>query len=235
MPGPARQLDRRGQEHRVERCQALGRDAQVDGGAVGCRTVQQVVVHLQDEQRALGQGDADVGLEQALAATRCPRPDPRGVVERGTLRAEPGAPEACPAVTRRLGITLPGRRGLPRRHPIEDDVVHLGRLAGHDVEAGDEGVARDPWVEDEAAIVVGAADRRSGSVGSRHLDAAERLPGTQGCRGWPLHDRGAVARGCGLPFVRRLRGHLPGAVPRRRARRSRVHCRAVGACVALEA
>ncbi len=199
VPGAARHLDRSRQEHRVERRQGPRRESQVDGCAIGRDAVPQVVVHLQDEQRALLQRDADVRIEQALGAARRPGAHPGCVVEQRALRLEAGAPEAGPPVTGGLGIALAGCGRLGRWHAIEDDVVHLGGLARHDVEAGDEGVGGDPGVEHEAAVVVGAAARSCGGVGRRHRHGADRLAGPEGGRsGSRRRGPRAVARPGGL-------------------------------------
>ena len=96
----------------------LRREAQVDGGAVGRRAVEQVVVHLQDEQRAL----LATGCRcRGRAAARChPAPTPRPTARRrasSPARLEPGAAEAGPAVAGRRGVAQPGRSGRPAVAP----------------------------------------------------------------------------------------------------------------------
>ena len=177
-----RQLDRCGIEHRLERLErARRRQAQLHRGAVGCDPVPEVVVHLHDEQRAALQRDADIGGQDVLAAAGRPGTHPRRVVEARTARAQSGAAETGPAVAAAPGTLGAGRRGRRRRHSEEDDVVHLRRLSGRDVEARDERVVGDLRVEDETAVVVGADRRRLGRVEDRRGHGPHRLACPKGC------------------------------------------------------
>ena len=165
-----RQLDRRGQQHRVERLHVAvaGSESQLGGGGVGRRTGKKVVVDLHDDPAAGPQLHAEAGLAHGLLAAGRPGADPRGVVD--VLEpVEAGAAEAGPALAVLLGVLGLGRVDLLGRDLEEDDVVDDVGVAGLHGRAGQPLVLGELGVEQEAAVVVGpGAVRRGRRVRRRH-------------------------------------------------------------------
>ena len=208
--GPAGQLDRCRQQHRLERGEvAVARgEPQPRGGDVGLGTREQVVVHLHDHLRAGLERDADVVGHHLLAAAGRPGAEPRGVVEAAAGPADAGAAEAGPALPGLGVVRRPGCGHRAGRHPEQDHVVDDALGARQHVQAGDEGVLGERGVEQEAAVVVGAgAGGRRRGVRRRHRQPGEPLPRAQRRRG----------RRAGVGVVgRRDRPGPPRPGPRRR-------------------
>ena len=133
--------------------------AQHHRAPVGRVALEQVVVDLRDDQRALGQRGAEAPAVAPLSPAGRPGTHPGCVVESGVAFVDARVAEAGPAVARGLGVLLPGLVDLVRRHPEEDHVVHHVEVVRPDVVAGDRGVMRELRVEQEAVVVVAARRR----------------------------------------------------------------------------
>ena len=180
---PARELDRRGQEHRLEGLLVAARrlgEPQPHGAAVRPRATQQVVVHLHDELRARRERDADVIGHHPLPTARGPGGDPVGLVEVSARRGggEHAPAEAGPPVARILGIEGPGLSHLLRLDLRHDHVVHDRRVVGLDLDPAHEQVGVESRVDEEAAVVVRATR-------GRRLSAC--TPPAAGCPGTAHH------------------------------------------------
>ena len=176
----AGQLDRRRQQHRLQRLPVgpLGlRQSQPHGAAVGAVAGQQVVVHLHDQLGAGSQRDADVVGHHPLTATGRPGADPVGVVEVPTGHAgDAGPAEAGVAVAGVLRVERARRGDVLGLDLGHDDVVDDRGVVGRDLHAADQLVGVEPRVDQEAPVVVGAGGRGClRGVGGGQPDALEPL------------------------------------------------------------
>ena len=133
----ARKLDRRREQHRLERLQTRGCR---NGGdhrtrAVWAPAVQEVVVHLHHDPAPGRQGDAHPFGKPVTAPAWCPGGDPRRIVEaargaRGpSRRIDPRAAEAAPARPCGPPVERLGLGDALRRHAEQDHVMHeTGRV-----------------------------------------------------------------------------------------------------------
>ena len=98
---------------------------------------------------------------------------------------------------------------------VEDHVVDERGRARRDLRRGDERVARQLRVEEEAAVVVGGAVRRGRAVGRRHRELEARLPRARRGRGQAgSADRRAPARGARPDELRARPAEQRVALPR---------------------
>ncbi len=111
------QLDRRREQHRLERLESRrgGRDGEKRARAVGRPSVQEVVVHLHHDLASGRERDAGAVREAVAAPARRPGGDPVRVVQRvgnpcAVACRKTGAAEAGPAGSRSAGVEAPARR-----------------------------------------------------------------------------------------------------------------------------
>ena len=205
LPRRARQLDRRHQQLRLQRPRArqVTGQPQPDARAVraGRAAVEreQAVVDLHDDLAARLHPIAGAFAQHGLAAAGRPRRDPgRALVQARQAPAsggDAGAAEAGPAVAGRVGVELAGLRHVARRHPEQDRVVHDLRVLRKELAAGDVRRRGQLRVDEEAAVLVGAARRRVRPVRARHGQRDEALARAQR----------AGRRGCAVGRVQRGR------------------------------
>ena len=179
VPARARQLDRRGEELRLQRNQPRRRRPNTEPRlrAIGGHRLDQVVVHLHDDQRVGVEQDAGSRRERVRRVPRDPGGDPGRLAEpvhRPRLRQvdrQIGAAEARPAVTAARRVEPSRSPCLRARGLVEDHVVDDSGALGTDQRARDEHVVREPRVEHEAVVVVDRAARGVGEVRPRRAPA----------------------------------------------------------------